>query len=359
MKTIPGMRHPPLANGWIERTHQRYDIGDLQLESGEVLRDAFVTYVIHGDPARLRQDAILVNTAIGSTHHRLDFMIGDGAPLDTSRWCVVAVDALGNGLSSSPSNSAEQARDAFPRFTIRDMVNSQRLLLDHLGVEELAAVVGASMGGMQAVQWAVSHPERVKALVAIVPMARTSRWSRLVNEMSRRALFTDAACHRPRHRSEAMALWVPLTQAVMSRSPTALEFNAPFEGADWLVERERFLAEHGPDPFDWCYQTWAYDDHDVGQTPGCEGSTTLALQLIRAATLVVAPRLDLYNPVFAAKAMADGIEGASYVELPGDEGHACAAGDGSPATDQLRTAVGDFLRLRATRAGRQGWSPSH
>lgn len=338
------MQHPPMSAGWIDRPHLRHDLGDFQLESGEVIRDAFVSYVLHGDPSRLRHDAILVTTAIGSTHHRLDFMVGDGEPLDTSRWCVIVVDALGNGLSCSPSNSTHQPQDAFPRFSIRDMVESQRLLLAHLGVESLAAVVGASMGGMQAVQWAVSHPRYLRALVAIVPMARTTRWSRLVNEMSRRALFTDADCRHPRPRDEAMALWVPLTQAVMARTPWAIE---NIEGGDlpgWLAQRERFLIEHGPDPFDWCAQTWAYDDHDVGHTPGCNGDTRLALARVQADTLVVAPEQDLYNPPFSAKNMVDAIPRARLVELAGDEGHACAAGHPCQATDELRVAVGDFLR---------------
>ena len=338
------MQHPPMIDGWIDRPHLRHDLGDFPLESGEVIRDAFVSYVIHGDPARLCRDAILVTTAIGSTHHRLDFMIGDGEPLDTSRWCVIVVDALGNGLSVSPSNSAQQSNDAFPRFSIRDMVESQRRLLDHLGVESLVAVVGASMGGMQAIQWAVSYPLYMRALVAMVPMARTASWCRLVNEMSRRALFTDTEFRRPRPRDEAMALWVPLTQGVMARTPLAIEH---IEGADvpaWLAQRERFLTQYGPDPFDWCYQTWAYDDHDVGGTPGCEGDTRLALTRVRAATLVVAPELDLYNPPHAAKEMADEIPRAQFVELSGNEGHACAAGHPCQATTQLRHAVGDFLR---------------
>lgn len=338
--------HPSMLDGWIDRPHLRHQLGDFKLESGAVLHDAFVSYVIHGDPSRLSQGAILVTTAIGSTHHRLDFMIGDGKPLDTSRCCVIAVDALGNGLSSSPSNSTRQPKDSFPRFSIRDMVESQRQLLDHLGVEKLLAVVGASMGGMQAVQWAVSHPGRMDGLVAMVPMARSSRWSQLVNEMSRRALFVDSACRHPRPRDEAMRLWVPLAQAVMSRSPAAIESYSDTGLLEWLAEREHVLAEDGPDPFDWCYQTWAYDGHDVGATPGFEGNTEQALKQIQAATLVIAPSLDLYNPPFAAKAMADTIPGARFVELSGDEGHACAAGVPSPTTTELRAIVGDFLRQR-------------
>lgn len=337
-------RHPPLAPGWIDRPHRRCELGDLPLESGEVLRDAFVSYVVHGEEAMLQHMPILVATAIGSTHHRLDFLIGEGDALDTSRNAVLVVDALGNGLSSSPSNSPAQPGAAFPRVTMRDMVESQRRLLDALGIGRLAAVVGASMGGMQALQWAVSHPQRMDAVVAMVPMARTTRWSQLVNELSRRALFRDDACTVPREREEAMRLWVPLTQLVIPRTPAALEqFSTRQELLGWLDERAERLAQEGPDPFDWCCQTRAYDAHDVGTTLGFGGDTARALGSIAARALLLAPALDLYNPPEEARWAASQIPGAGYVELPGSAGHASAAGSDAESTAALRTAVRHFL----------------
>ena len=336
--------HPPLAPGWIERPHLRFEIGDLALESGETLRDAFVSYVVHGDPQRLRDHAILVTSAIGSTHHRLDFLIGPGNALDTDQHCIVAVDALGNGLSVSPSNSATQPGSAFPRFTIRDMVESQRCLLEHLGASRLFAVVGASMGGMQALQWAVSQPQRMDRVVAMTPMARTSRWSQLVNELSRRALFTDPECRVPRPRAEAMRLWVPLTQLVVPRTPEALQaFDTQDALMHWLDDRMGRLVDEGPDSHDWCYQTWAYDAHDIGTTPGRGGDTARVLAGIRAAVLVLAPRLDLYNPAFAAREVAAGVPGARFVELPGSDGHQSASGVSEQSTAAVRDAIGAFL----------------
>lgn len=339
---MPG--HPPLAPGWIDRPHQRFVIGDLVLESGKVLREAFVSYVLHGDPVRLHDGAILALTAIGSTHHRLDFLIGPGAPLDTERHCVIVVDALGNGLSSSPSNSRLQAAGLFPRFTIRDMVESQRRLLDHLGVGRLASVVGASMGGMQALQWAVSHPARMQSAVAMTPMARTSRWSQLVNELSRRVLFEDAEFRRPRSRADGMRLWTPLTQLVMPRTPRALEdFADQAALAAWLQERGAQLEQHGPDVFDWCWQTFAYDAHDVGTTPGFAGDMEAALRSIRARTLVLAPGDDLYNPPFAARELSALIPRCRFVELAGYDGHASASGPPAACNEALGRAITQFL----------------
>lgn len=336
--------HPPVAPGWIDRPHQQLALGDLPLESGELLREAFVSYVLHGDPAQLRDGAILALTAIGSTHHRLDFLIGPGGPLQTDRYCILVVDALGNGLSSSPSNSRLQAAHRFPRFSIRDMVESQRRLLDHLGVEQLVSVVGASMGGMQALQWAVSHPGRMRSVVAMTPMARSARWSQLVNELSRRALFSDAACRTPRPGADAMRLWTPLTQLVMPRTPQALEDFADQPAlVQWLDDRAAQLEQHGPNPFDWCSQSLAYDAHDVGTTPGFAGDTAQALRSIRARTLVLAPGEDLYNPPFAAKEVCALIPRCRFVELAGHAGHASASGPPAECTQSLAKAIAEFL----------------
>jgi homoserine O-acetyltransferase len=321
----------------------------MRLESGEMLREAFVSYVVHGSTARLADAAILVATAIGSTHHRLDFLIGPGRALDTDRFAVIAVDAIGNGLSISPSNSRHQPGAAFPRFTVRDMVESQRRLLDHLGIARVAAVVGASMGGMQALQWGVSHPRRMAALVAMTPMARSTRWSQLVNEMSRRALFLDADCRHPRSREDAVRLWTPLTQLLMTRTPAALSsFETQKDMLDWLDVHAAQLHDDGPDPFDWCHQSWAYDAHDVGHTPPFAGDTTAALRSIEAPTLILAPSLDLYNPPQAASAAADAVPNAHFVELPGDWGHASASGAAMAAAEVIGVAVSDFL-LRSRR----------
>src|SRR5438876_12351197 len=174
--------------------HQRYAMGDLQLESGEVIRDFAISYVTHGTLNAKRSNAILMVTALTGNHHRLDFMIGPGKALDTTKYFIVATDAIGNGLTTSPSNSKAQPRMQFPKFGMRDMVEAQRRLLkDKLGIEHVVAVVGPSMGGMQALQWGVSHPDVMDGLVALVPLARTPAWSVLIVDARRQATLPDPA----------------------------------------------------------------------------------------------------------------------------------------------------------------------
>jgi homoserine O-acetyltransferase len=338
------MRHPPLAAGWIDRPHHEASVGDLALEGGEVLEDCRMVWVEHGARNARGDNTVLACCAIGSTHHRLDFLIGEGRALDTRHLHVIAVDALGNGLACSPSNSPRQAGASFPRIGIRDMVESQRRLLDMLGITHLHAVVGASMGGMQALQWAVSHPARVERLVAMTAMARTSRWSQLMNEMARRALFEDAAFTRPRERSAAMRLWAPLTQLVTPSTPHASE---RFDGGPALLAQiaalEQHFTSHGPDPFDWARQSQAYDAHDLGNTPGLHGDVDAALASIACPTLLLAPPLDLYNPAEASHHMARIIPRAAFVEIPSPRGHRAATDNRPEDATFLNDTIARFL----------------
>jgi len=334
-------RHPELQPGWIDRPHQTLALGELPLESGEAIRDFEISYVTHGTRASADDNVILVLTAIGSTHHRLDFLIGPDRPLDPDRHFIICVDAIGNGMTTSPSNSRTQSDLAFPRFTIRDMVASQRRLLDSLGIRQLVSIVGASMGGMQALQWGISDPHRMHSIVALVPMARTRPWSVAMNEVARRILMADPGWPSGPY-GGGFDAWAALTRVITNRAPGALEAMAADAVPGLVAEAIATARKVGPDPLDWIYQSWAYDAHDVGTTPGFGGDTAAALRTMRAATLLLVPQLDLYNPIDDAVEAAELIPNATLVRLGGNAGHAVAA-DGSPQLTDIRRAIGEFL----------------
>lgn len=322
--------HPPLAPWHVDAPHRFAELGNLVLESGETIREFRQTYVTHGTLDRDRANAVLVLPAITASHHRLDFLIGPGRALDPARWFVIAVDAIGNGIATSPSTSALQPGMAFPRFGIRDMVAAQhRLLTEHLGLHGVFAVVGASMGGMQSLQWGVSHPRFMKNIVALTPMARTSAWSRAVNEATRACLMADPAWNGAGFTTRPDAgwkAWVVVQQLLATRTPAGIEREFP-DGAEilpWLAQRQRAWQAGGFDAHDFLYQSWAYDAHDVGATPGFAGDTQRALASIAARTLVLAPPLDLYNPVECAAEAAACIPGARLATIPSLEGHQAA-----------------------------------
>lgn len=334
-------RHPALQPGWIDRPHQTLDLGDFVLESGDVIRDFEISYVSHGVRAPTDDNVVLVLTAIGSIHHRLDFLIGAGRPLDPGRHFIICADAIGNGMTTSPSNSRTQPDLAFPRFTIRDMVTSQRKLLDTLGIGRLLAVVGASMGGMQALQWGVSDPLRMHGIVALVPMARTRPWSVAMNEVARRILTADPGWPSGPFGAGYDA-WAAQTRMITNRTPDALEEFAAKAVPGLIADAISAAHKMGPDPVDWCYQSFAYDAHDVGTTSGMGGDTAAALRSIRASTLLLVPTLDLYNPVHDAAEAAALIPNATLVRLGGNAGHAVAA-DNSPQLAEVRNVINEFL----------------
>jgi homoserine O-acetyltransferase len=342
------VRHPPLAPGHIDVPHRDASLGDVALESGETICDFHQSYVTHGSLDAKRSNAILVCISLTGTHHRLDFLIGHGKALDTDRHFIVAADPIGNGLTTSPSNSPLQPRSRFPRFGLRDMVHAQhRLLTEVLGLDRLQAVVGASMGGMQALQWGVSHPGFMRKLVAMTPMARTAPWAAMVVRTARACLMADPAWNGSEFTAIPERGWrayASLMSAMMTRTPAALAdgIGSAADIEAWFDRAIASQAATGFEAHDYLYQSWAYEAHDVGTTPG-HSDTRRALGSIRAAALLLAPPLDLFNPESSAREAAAAIPGASFVEIPSIQGHQAATNTDPRDAAFLNRAIGEFL----------------
>lgn len=342
------MRHPPLAADHIDAPHRDAALGDLRLESGDTIVDYRQSFVTHGTLNADRSNVVLVCAALTATHHRLDFLIGPGKALDPARWFVVATDPIGNGLSTSPSNSARQPGMRFPRFVLRDMVHAQhRLLTEHLGLDRVHAIVGASMGGMQALQWAVSHPTFATCVVAMTPMAKTAPWAVLVTETARACLVADPTWTGDGFAAVPERGWRAysgLMNALMMRTPAAVDaiIDDSADAHAWFDRLADTQRANGFDAHDYLYQSWAYEVHDVGTTPG-RRSTDDALRSIVAKTLVLAPPVDLFNPASAAPAAAQVIPDASFVEIPSRQGHLAASGTVDGDVAFLNRSIGEFL----------------
>src|ERR1700754_1792540 len=239
---------PALAHTPQQPPHQLYGEGDLALESGEVIKDFSISYVTHGTLNAKKSNAILMVTAISGNHHRLDFLIGPGKALDPTKYFIICTDAIGNGLTTSPSNSTAQPRMKFPKFLLRDMVTSQKKLMEHLGIDHVVAVIGPSMGGMQTLQWGVSYPDFMDSLVALVPLARTPAWTVTVLEATRKAIMLDPAWKNGDYAEppeQGIRLWRNILSFLAARSPEVSrdQFPNQMDILPWMQAQETALIK--------------------------------------------------------------------------------------------------------------------
>ena len=343
---------PAFAHGPHDPPHQLFAMGDLKLESGQVIRDFSMSYLTHGTLNADKSNAILMVTAIGGNHHRVDYLIGPGRALDPAKYFIICTDAIANGLSTSPSNSKTQARMQFPRFNIRDMVTSQRrLVVEKFGITKLVTVIGASMGGMQALQWGVSYPDMTSSLVPIIPLGRTPAWTTGVLEMLRRSIMADPRWNGGNYAADAppeqgMRLWAGWLSGVITRTPGFQEYLYP--KAQDAVGFLKGVEDGGwkrMDAVDWVYQSWAYDEHNLGTTPGFSGDYHRALKTIKAKTLILAGTGDLLNPEYEAQEAAQYIADVRYLPINPQRpmGHVSGAGISAPENERQNHEIAAFL----------------
>ncbi len=185
----------------------------LPLTCGRSLSDYSLTYETYGELNARRSNAVLVCHALSGHHHAAGFhspderkpgwwdsCIGPGKPIDTRKFFVVSLNNLGgcNGstgpASPNPATGKPYGAD-FPMVTVEDWVNSQARLADALGITQWAAVIGGSLGGMQALQWSISYPERIRHCVAIAAAPKLSAQNIAFNEVARQAILSDPQFH--------------------------------------------------------------------------------------------------------------------------------------------------------------------
>ena len=179
------------------------------LENRQTLPSVTTAYEVYGRLNTERDNVILVEHGLTGSSHAAgrystenrragywDALIGPGKVFDTDRYCVVAPNALGGCRGSTGPASLDPRTEkpyglTFPIVTVRDMARAQKRLIDHLGIRRLHLVVGGSMGGMQAYEWAVTYPDMVRAICPIASCARTGAQSIAFNECMRRAIMLD------------------------------------------------------------------------------------------------------------------------------------------------------------------------
>ena len=331
----------------------------LRLDCGVALADVTMAYQTYGTLNAERSNAVLVCHALTGDQFPArncaagkpgwwGVMVGPGRPLDTRRYFVVCVNVLGGCIGSTgpkeinPATGKRWGLD-FPVITIADMVRAQAMVLDHLGIDQLFCVIGGSMGGMQALEWAVSYPDRVFTSVPIATAARHSAQNIAFHELGRQAIMADPEWHQGDYLSKGANPRAGLAVARMAGHITYLseaalrrKFGRKLQdrvalsygfGADFQVES--YLRHQGStfvDRFDansYLYITRAMDYFDIaaeydGHLPAAFAGTPVRYCVISFTSDWLFPTAESREIVRALNAEAANV---SFVEVDTDKGH--------------------------------------
>lgn len=349
MTVLPGPRVGTDAR--VDR--RRYlDIGPLVTESGASLDTVTLAYESWGTLDAAGDNAVLVLHALTGDSHVVgpagphqptpgwwDGLIGPGAPVDTDRYFAVAANVLGGCRGSTgPSSMAPDGRpygSRFPRVTIRDQVAAEAALADALGITRFAAVVGGSMGGMRALEWAVSHPARVDRCLALATCASFSADQIAWGAAQLAAIRADAQFRGGDYYDGPgpLAGMAIARQIAHTTYRSALELNTRFgrspQGAEDPLRGGRFAVEsylqhHGDklagrfDPNSYLVLTEAMNSHDIGRD---RGGVEAALQRITAALTVSVVDSDRLFPPAQGELIATAPTARPLVVMHSDYGH--------------------------------------
>ena len=342
-------------------TAQKAQFGEpLKLRGGAELPSFELAYETYGTLNAAKSNAVLVCHALNASHHVAGFypddqdnigwwdnLVGPGKPLDTNRFFVVGSNYLGSCFGSTGPASINPASGKpwgadFPVVTVEDWVEAQRRLADRLGIERFAAIIGGSLGAMQALQWTLSYPQRVRHSIVIAAAAKLTPQNIAFNEVARQAIMTDPDFHGGHYYDKGVVPTRGLRIARMIGHITYLSGEAMAEKFGRLMRRgalgfdfgtdfevESYLRYQG-DKFSTYFDantylriTKALDYFDPAADFG--GDLAKALARATAAFLVVSFKSDWrFTPARSreiVRALLDNRRIVSYLELDAPGGH--------------------------------------
>lgn len=354
----------------VETQHARFD--SLDLDCGDTLRDVEVAYETYGRLNEDRSNAVLIEHAFSGDAHVAGVdhegkpgwwanMAGPGKAFDTDQYFVICANVLGGcrGTTGPGSNDPRTGRPwglRFPGITVSDMVRLQKKLIDHLGIERLLTVTGGSMGGMQALEWAVAYPQHVESCIPIATTARHSAQQIAFNETGRQAIMADPDfaggdyyAGPPPARGLSVARMVghitymsdesmreKFGRRLRNREQFGFDFGIDFEVESYLRYRgSQFVGRF--DANSYLYITKAMDYFDL--TAGYE---SLAASLERATCrfLVLSFTSDWLYPSYQSLEIANALwarnHDVTYCELSSNYGHDAFLVDVGEQTEIVR-----------------------
>jgi homoserine O-acetyltransferase len=272
---------------------QMGEIGNFKLANNDTIYNCKIGYRIFGKMNGEKSNIILFPTWFGGTTKGLINLIGPNKLIDSDKYYVIAVDALGDGVSSSPSNSAKQPGSKFPVFNIEDMVNSQyRLLTEVLNINHVYAVFGGSMGGMQTFQWMTSYPGFMDKAVCYVSTPKMSSYGLLLWNTE---LSIIELGHKYHISDEELVKSVAGLQTLQVRTPEYIVENIKPEDYNEFARNTFDSFKENFNSYNWASQIKAMLQMDISKKFG--GSIDLAAENIQAQVLIIVSKTDhMVNP---------------------------------------------------------------
>ncbi len=360
---------------------QKFVFGDdgdpLVLESGDELGPVELAYETYGEPNEDRSNAVLILHALsgdahaaGYHHHKdrrtgwWDDMIGPGKPFDTNRFWIICSNIIGGckgstGPGATNPRTGEPYGTDFPIITIGDMVEAQKRLVDHLGIERLYAVAGGSMGGFQVIEWTLRFPEMVRSALAIATAARISAQGIAFNTVGRHAITSDPGWREGRYHGTpgpvqglAIARMVghitylselsmdsKFGRRLQSADRFGYDFASEFAVESYLMHQGKRFTERF-DANSYLYITKAMDYFDIERS---YGPLDRAFAAVRAKYLVISYSSDWLFPTDQSKHIVRALNAndkdVSFIEIDSPYGHDAFLLE----TDRLSRIVRSFL----------------
>ncbi|MCJ7681648.1 MAG: homoserine O-acetyltransferase [Candidatus Aminicenantes bacterium] len=352
---------------------------EIVLESGVRFGPVTLAYETYGRLNETKDNVILVCHALSGSAHAAgyhseidakpgwwDNIIGPDKGIDTNRFFVICSNIIGSCYGSTgpgslnPNTGREYGLD-FPLFTMADIVKTQKCLLDNLGIRKILAAVGGSIGGMQAMEWAVSHPDMVASVIPIASTCKRSALSIGLSEAQRQAIMADSNWRGGRfygktrpEKGLALARMIGhlsyLSEGAMQRkfgrrlmenNAFKFDFSVDFQVENYLhMQGKKFVERF--DANSYLYITKASDYFDLGDQKG-EGSLVRAFSRTNAKFLVISFTSDWLYPTSQSKEMVQAMKKAgldvSFCELETENGHDSFL----LAHDQLSRLISGFI----------------
>lgn len=332
---------------------RRFELGAVDLQYGGHLPAAQLTYKTHGVLNDRKDNVIVFPTWCGGNHQHVEWIIGPGRALDPSRYFIVVIDILGNGMSSSPSNTpAPFDRMRFPRVSILDNVKFQRrMLTEALGIDRIKLVIGRSMGAQLAFQWGSYFPDDMDKILPMCGSARTADHNYAYLATMKMALKGD-----PEWKDGEYAVNPEGSLRRMRINTDAWGFSqAYYRQGLHLTEKYRttrdYLDREGPIQFgdvnDLLAQVATWEVADISDNDRFDKDFTAALTAIKAKALVMPSQTDMYFPPEDSVIEVASMPNATLRPIPSVWGHRAASPGSDPADiDFFDRSIADLLEDR-------------